>query len=625
MLREVALPDDAELPAPLPAPALGRPAAARRRSRWRSPAGRACIVLDEPTTGLDVTTQAHVLDDGARPLRHARRRRAVRQPRSRGGRRRSPTASRVMYAGRIVEHGPTRELFDARRAPVHAAADRGDPRDRADAAPLEGIPGRAPSPGPAAARAASSRRAASCGSSSARPSCRRAPDRRRGARGALLSAPRRCSPPPRPAAGTPLPELGDDARPRRCSSRDLHAAYGMLTVLHDITLEVAPRECVALVGESGSGKTTLARCVAGLHRRSSGDVLLGGVASRAAACARRTREQRRAIQYVFQSPYASLNPRTHDRPDRRPAARPLRVGTLARHRAEGRARRSSASRSAPATRPLPGRALRRRAPARGDRARARREPAGARSATRSRPRSTSRCRPRSSQLLRELQEEMGLTMLFVTHNLALVRTIAQRVAVMSAGRIVEHGPTDQVLEAPTRTSTRSACSPTRRASRPCVPEQALFGDRRLRRPRLRAGARRVLRAPSCEPRRAPGSPRSPTDARSSTSGAAPPMSAPAPLARGHPRAVVLRHEGCRRDRAARAGRAGHPRSRAARRLHLARVRRRAGRSRSPSPRQWRTWRGFRGSRFASRSRTPGTRSRWQRWWPPSARCWSRER
>ena len=64
------------------------------------------------------------------------------------------------------------------------------------------------------------------------------------------------------------------------------------------------------------------------------------------------------------------------------------------------------------------------------------------------------------QLLRRLQEEMGLTMLFVTHNLALVRSIAQRVAVMSEGRIVELGPTEQVLGAPEVDYTRRLLADT---------------------------------------------------------------------------------------------------------------------------------------------------------------------
>ena len=79
--------------------------------------------------------------------------------------------------------------------------------------------------------------------------------------------------------------------------------------MHDVNLQLAPHECLALVGESGSGKTTLARSIAGLHRDRSGLISLRGqpLADSARAAARARRAQ--AIQYVFQNPYGSLNPR----------------------------------------------------------------------------------------------------------------------------------------------------------------------------------------------------------------------------------------------------------------------------------------------------------------------------
>ena len=72
------------------------------------------------------------------------------------------------------------------------------------------------------------------------------------------------------------------------------------------------------------------------------------------------------------------------------------------------------------------------------------------------------------ELLADLQRDLGLSMLFVTHNLPLVRSVAHRVAVMADGRIVEVGNTETVLTAPSR-STPSACSPTRRRSRRPTP------------------------------------------------------------------------------------------------------------------------------------------------------------
>src|SRR6185437_8065046 len=66
--------------------------------------------------------------------------------------------------------------------------------------------------------------------------------------------------------------------------------------------------CTAVVGESGSGKTTFARCLVGLHNRWQGSVTIGGV-SIGPGPKERDRELRRKVQYVFQNPYASLNPR----------------------------------------------------------------------------------------------------------------------------------------------------------------------------------------------------------------------------------------------------------------------------------------------------------------------------
>src|SRR6202011_1384883 len=99
----------------------------------------------------------------------------------------------------------------------------------------------------------------------------------------------------------------DSAREGRAPAQEpilsltaVSAGYRKRMVVHDVTLQVAPRECLALVGESGSGKTTLARSVAGLHSYRIGEITLNGVAL-ANAARDRPREQRRTIQYVFQN------------------------------------------------------------------------------------------------------------------------------------------------------------------------------------------------------------------------------------------------------------------------------------------------------------------------------------
>jgi peptide/nickel transport system ATP-binding protein len=92
------------------------------------------------------------------------------------------------------------------------------------------------------------------------------------------------------------------------SVRGVSAGYGRKTVLSGVDLDVPAESCVAVVGESGSGKTTLARCIVGLHGNWTGDITFEG-APLAAAARDRPRQVLRRVQYVFQNPYTSLNPR----------------------------------------------------------------------------------------------------------------------------------------------------------------------------------------------------------------------------------------------------------------------------------------------------------------------------
>jgi peptide/nickel transport system ATP-binding protein len=241
------------------------------------------------------------------------------------------------------------------------------------------------------------------------------------------------------------------------SLRNVNASYTRHAVVHDISFDVGRGECVALVGESGSGKTTLSRSIGGLHREWTGDIILNGKPLERSSRDRPT-AQRLSIQYVFQNPYSSLHPR---RSIGESVERPLRIAGAssaeARRTAGEMLERVSLTTAYAARYPdqLSGGERQRVAIAR---------------ALVSKP-SVLICDEITSaldvlvqaavvELLLGLQNDLGLSMLFVTHNLPLVRSLAQRVAVMSEGRIVEFGPTEQVLAHPEQAYTRALLADT---------------------------------------------------------------------------------------------------------------------------------------------------------------------
>ena len=266
------------------------------------------IVLDEPTTGLDVTTQAHVLATVRELAAAARRRGALRQPRPGRGRHARWPRVAVMYAGRIVELGPAEELFDSAAHPYTRRLVAAIPH-------LSGRPGAGRHPGPRALAGQPAARLLLRPALHVRPArvrdgaARSADDRRRrtravhprggGARPGRAGARRAptTSPPPTPAS--------------RCSrSAASTPAYGDRRSCTTSTSRLSPRECLALVGESGSGKTTLARSIAG-PAPASGRARSCCAGTPLARAGPRPAARRRGatIQYVFQNPYGSLNPR----------------------------------------------------------------------------------------------------------------------------------------------------------------------------------------------------------------------------------------------------------------------------------------------------------------------------
>jgi peptide/nickel transport system ATP-binding protein len=397
------------------------------------------IVCDEPTTGLDVTTQARVLET-VRDLCRTHQVAAVYVSHDLAVIAELADHVAVMYAGRIVERGPRDAIFSAPRHPYTRKLLRAVP-DLEGKRAVVGIGGRAPLPG---------NRPPGC---FFHPRCDLAIDRCREEfppatefeGGHLVHCYRAND------ALSELPTTGELAPAAEAGAvvlavQNLNGMYGSSHVLHDIDVEVRRNECVALVGESGSGKTTLARCIAGLHSNYTGDIRLDDQRLNESSRGRSSQE-RKQIQYVFQNPYASLNPR---RTVGQTIARQLQLFFPGAKRDTGRRvaeclERVALSSAAASRYPdqLSGGERQRVAVARALAA----EP------------SLLVCDEITSaldvsvqaaivELLRELRTETGLSMLFITHNLALIRTIADRVVVMTGGSIVESGATLDVFNSP---------------------------------------------------------------------------------------------------------------------------------------------------------------------------------
>jgi len=416
------------------------------------------VVLDEPTTGLDVTTQAHVLRT-VRRLCEEHDTAAVYVTHDLAVVRSIAHRIAVMYAGRLVEVGPAAELTDA---PAHPYTRRlveaiPDPRLRR---PLEGIPGRVAPLG---------RRPDGCGFADrcafAEPACRAQ---------AIELAPiaashvARCR---RVDAVRALPsawagQLADAAAGVRRAGgetslevRGLTASHGEQAVLHGVDLDVPRGSCLALVGESGSGKTTLARSVAGLHAQWAGVVRVAG-AELAPSARARPADVRRRIQYVFQNPYSSLNPR---KPVGELLAQPVRFFDRRASRADVRRRVGGLLEQVSLDARFAA-----RYPAQlsgGERQRvaiARALAAGPELLICDEVTSALDVSVQASvlRLLARLQAERELTLLFVTHNFGVVRAIADTVAVLNLGRIVEHGPAARVLDDPRDEYTRRLLADT---------------------------------------------------------------------------------------------------------------------------------------------------------------------
>lgn len=258
-------------------------------------------------------------------------------------------------------------------------------------------------------------------------------------------------------------------------SRGLFRRPALLRALDDVSLAIAPGRTAAVVGESGCGKSTLARLVAMIEAPTEGTLAIDG-SDALTARGRERRRLRTTVQMVFQNPYASLNPR---RTVRRIIAEPLAIAGA------GRAQRREA-----ATAMLQRVGLR---PEHGERyphqlSGGERQRVAIARALMLRPKLLVADEPTSAldlsvqaqvlNLLMDLQQATGVAYLLISHDLPLVRLIADTVLVLYLGRIAEQGPAETVLRQPLHPYTR-----------------ALLAAR----PRLDAGVPRPPLAPRGEP------------------------------------------------------------------------------------------------------------------------------
>jgi peptide/nickel transport system ATP-binding protein len=410
------------------------------------------LIMDEPTTGLDVTTEAVILDlirDLRRELGSAvlfisHNLAVVSEVCDRVG---------VLYAGEFLEQGAAREVLRRPRHPYTIGLMQALPRPDAARTRLATIPGRLPDlrdvPGGCIFRERCEWAAPEC---TTRPGLDEvSPDH--ASRCHFRETLR-----PRPLSLAPLPARAPAGAIPRLDVQDLKKWYGgkgglpflprppAVRAVNEVTLTIRAGETHALVGESGSGKSTLAQCVAGLLPPDSGQMLLDGVPL-PSRVEHRGKAAQQAVQFVFQNPESALNPH---RTVMQIVGRPLQL-----HRGlKGDALQARVLELLEAVK-LGARFLDRypRELSGGEKQRV-----GIARAFAAEPRLVICDEPTSAldisvqaqvlNELAELQARTGTSYLFITHDLGVVRSIADTVTILYGGTAVEHGTPDAVFAAP---------------------------------------------------------------------------------------------------------------------------------------------------------------------------------
>ncbi|WP_456695400.1 dipeptide ABC transporter ATP-binding protein [Aeromicrobium sp. P5_D10] len=428
------------------------------------------IIADEPTTALDAVTQQDLL----KLLISIQRRRNMSMIMITHDLRVAFSACDrvyVMYAGAIMEAGPSELLADAPRHPYTLGLLASEP-------PLDRRLGRLPVIKGELPQARGAHRA-----------CRFA-DRCDWAVAKCLEVPAPLVPidDRRASACSRIGEIADDmdlrqeevehgqtestldsvrSAPVIVSVSGLFKEYGrgesVVAALHDVSLTVRQGEAVALVGESGSGKTTLGRCLVGLESITRGDATVFGIDITGGSAM--TKSDRTAwhskVQYVFQDPYSSLNPRmtveqTLSEAIRQSTSTGNREGLTVAEvldrvglRAEYAGRRPAALSGGERQRVAIGRAL-----ALQPELLICDEPVSALDVS---------VQAQILNLLNDIRRDTGIALLFISHDLAVVRQIADSVFVLEKGRLVETGTSD-VLDSPNSGYTKKLLEAVPRTS-----------------------------------------------------------------------------------------------------------------------------------------------------------------
>lgn len=419
------------------------------------------LLLDEPTTGLDVTTQAHILEL-LREIARERGMAMVYVSHDLGAIARVCDRVVVMYAGEVVLEGTTRQVLKTPAHPYARGLLASIPRLADDRLPVA-LDGRPPAPGGAGAGCSFVDRCALVQERCrvARPELAPLPSGERvrcyfpEETEKLARAGRGVAPAVVRSDGAPALELDDlsiSYHQPGLFDRVLGGDRGKVATVDDISITVHRGETLGLVGESGSGKSTILKSVAGLLPPSGGTIAVAGDEKLAPAVENRTPDHLRRIQLIFQNPDDSLNPRhtvaeileqplrlyfglsgqaLHDRSveilDR------VRLGAhyldrLPSQLSGGEKQRIAIARAFAAD---PDLVL---------------------------------CDEVTSaldvsvqaavlDLLNELKEKQGTTYVFVSHDLAVVKALSDRVAVLYQGRLCEVGPSDQVYATPSHPYT----------------------------------------------------------------------------------------------------------------------------------------------------------------------------